>query len=74
MQEHMMKPVELKFCTPAEATELLGGNEMWSPHGNPFVDSEGVSRITMVKTVPVRMNFKEPNPSILVPQTNVRLN
>lgn len=65
--EGMMKPVEIRFCTEFDANTLLASSdEMWQPHGNPFVGNNGVTMIALVKTIPIRFNVRNDNASNLV--------
>ena len=73
--EGMMKPVELRFVDEQEANVLLGkSDEMWAPHGNPILDSSGTISITMVKTIPIRLNFGPERSNLLIPDLSPRMN
>lgn len=66
--EGMLKPVEIRFCNQTEANELLSkGDEMWQPHGEPFVVDSTI-KVALIRMIPIRFNVRNDAPSILVPQ------
>lgn len=66
--EGMMKPVEIRFCTIADANLLLSGNDLWQPHGEPFFNEETkVMNVALIKMIPIRFNVRNDS-NLVVPQ------